>query len=110
MIVLACLQIGYFLITGVWPLIHRRSFEATTGPKVDWWLVQMVGLLTVVIAIVLVYGLRQEDYFLVRLIGMASADAFIIIDLSYALKGRISKIYIADAFIQFLFCLGYLIL
>ena len=32
--------------TGVWPIVHRRSFEAVTGPKSDYWLVRTVGGLT----------------------------------------------------------------
>lgn len=34
---------AYLLATGVWPLVHRRSFEAVTGPKEDFWLVRTVG-------------------------------------------------------------------
>lgn len=34
---------GYLLATGIWPLLHRRSFEAVTGPKEDFWLVRTVG-------------------------------------------------------------------
>src|SRR3954471_23459928 len=30
----------YFAATGIWPLVHMRSFEAVTGPKVDKWLVR----------------------------------------------------------------------
>jgi hypothetical protein len=33
----------YLLATGVWSLVHRRSFERVTGPKEDYWLVQAVG-------------------------------------------------------------------
>jgi hypothetical protein len=28
----------YFLLTGVWPLLHMRSFLTVTGPKTDLWL------------------------------------------------------------------------
>lgn len=37
---LAAVHGGYFLLTGIWPLVHRRSFERVTGPKSDYWLVQ----------------------------------------------------------------------
>ena len=36
-------QGGYYVATGVAPFISRRLFEAITGPKSDWWLVQTVG-------------------------------------------------------------------
>ena len=28
-------QGSYYLVTGLWPLVHLASFEAITGPKVD---------------------------------------------------------------------------
>ena len=37
-------QSGYYVATGVWPLLNRPSFEAMTGRKVDFWLVQTVGV------------------------------------------------------------------
>ncbi len=33
------------MATGLWPLVHRRSFEAVTGRKTYWWLVNTVGSL-----------------------------------------------------------------
>ena len=45
---LAHAQGGYYAITGVWPLVHMRSFEAVTGPKQDHWLVHTVAGLLVV--------------------------------------------------------------
>jgi hypothetical protein len=26
---------AYYIVSGVWPLAHMRSFEAVTGPKND---------------------------------------------------------------------------
>jgi hypothetical protein len=39
----AGLHAGYLVATGVWPLLHRKSFEALTGRKKDFWLVRTVG-------------------------------------------------------------------
>lgn len=36
---------GYYVATGVAPFVSRRAFEAVTGPKREWWLVQTVGAL-----------------------------------------------------------------
>jgi hypothetical protein len=44
---LAGAHASYLVATGVWPLVHRRSFEAVTGPKADFWLVRTVGGLAV---------------------------------------------------------------
>ena len=38
-------QGGYYVATGVLPFVSRRAFEALTGPKREWWLVQTVGAL-----------------------------------------------------------------
>lgn len=35
----------YYVASGLWPLLHMRSFEAVTGPKRDKWLVNTVGAL-----------------------------------------------------------------
>ena len=44
---LARLQGGYFAVTGVWPLLHMRSFRYVTGGKKvrERWLVKTVGAL-----------------------------------------------------------------
>jgi len=41
------IQAGYYIVSGLFPLVSRRGFEILTGPKRDWWLVQMVALLAV---------------------------------------------------------------
>src|SRR5215213_7149555 len=40
---LARLQAIFYIVSGVWPFVSIRSFEAVTGPKVDRWLVKTVG-------------------------------------------------------------------
>lgn len=40
-------QAAYYLITGLWPLAHLKSFEALTGPKPDRFVVESTGLLFV---------------------------------------------------------------
>jgi energy-converting hydrogenase Eha subunit E len=94
-------QGSYFLVTGLWPLIHMSSFEAVTGPKVDDWLVKMVGLLVVVIGGTL-YLAAQRGNQTAEILGLAigSALAFTSIDVWYALTGRISPIYLADAVLE----------
>jgi len=94
-------QGGYYLVTGLWPLVHLTSFEALTGPKVDDWLVHMVGLLAAVIGATLLVAVRQgtrtrEIYVL----ALGSAFAFAAIDIWYALQGRIAPVYLADAVVE----------
>ena len=45
----ATLQAAYFLVSGLWPIVSRPTFEAVTGPKTDYWLVRTVGGLACVI-------------------------------------------------------------
>jgi hypothetical protein len=54
------LQGAYFLVTGIWPLLSRRSFERVTGPKADFWLAQTVGVLVVTIGAVLLVAERRQ--------------------------------------------------
>jgi hypothetical protein len=94
-------QGAYFVVTGLWPVVHMPSFEAVTGPKVDDWLVKMVGLLAAVIGGTLYTAARRRNQsFEVVLLAIASALAFTLIDAWYSLAGRISLIYLADAVVE----------
>lgn len=96
----------YFIVTGLWPLAHMRSFEAITGPKVDDWLVRMVGLLAAVIGGTLYLASRRnKNEFEILFLAVASALAFIAIDVWYSLTGRISLIYLGDALVELAFVL-----
>ncbi len=88
----------YFAVTGVWPLLHMRSFEAITGPKVDRWLVKTVGLLIAVVGGVLVAaGARRAVTPEIAALATGSAVGLGGIDVVYASAGRISKLYLLDA-------------
>ena len=91
----------YFMATGLWPVVHMGSFEAVTGPKSDDWLVKMVGLLALVIGATLYSAARHSRITKdVLLLAVGSALAFTAIDVWYALAGRISLIYLADAVVE----------
>jgi ABC-type branched-subunit amino acid transport system permease subunit len=109
---LLTLQAGYYGITGVWPIVHLRSFEAVTGPKTDDWLVHMVGLLAAAIGLVLGVSVRRGSVQTpeITLLAISSALAFAAIDLWYGLTGRISPIYLGDAVVQICLILGLLFL
>ena len=94
-------QGAYFAATGVWPLVHMPSFEAVTGPKVDKWLVRTVGVLVAVVGGVLVAaGVRNKITGEVAALAIGSAVGLGIIDTVYATRGRISRIYLADAALE----------
>jgi hypothetical protein len=99
-LLLSC-QAAYYLVTGIWPVISVRTFEAVTGPKTDGWLVRTVGLLAAVIgAAIGVAARRGQRTPELLVLAFGSALAFAAIDLVYALRGVISPIYLADAALQ----------
>jgi ABC-type cobalamin transport system permease subunit len=98
---LATVQGFYFLATGVWPLLSRETFERVTGPKTDFWLAQTVGVLVASIGGVLLLGAqrRRLDAEL-EVLGVASAAGLGLVDVVFALRGRIAKVYLLDAAIE----------
>lgn len=95
------LQGGYYLATGVAPFVSRRAFEAATGPKREWWLVETVGALVTVIGGVLLSSAarRRESP---ELLGLAAGSAVALagIDVVYVARRRISPRYLVDAAVQ----------
>jgi hypothetical protein len=91
----------YFMVTGLWPVLHMPSFEAVTGPKIDDWLVKMVGLLAFVIGAT-IYSVAKGDRITrdVLFLAIGSALAFAMIDVWYSLTGRISLVYLGDAVVE----------
>ncbi|HZU13964.1 MAG TPA: hypothetical protein VFB58_14075 [Chloroflexota bacterium] len=101
----ATIQGIYFLVTGLWPLISSRTFQMITGPKVDLWVVKATGLLIAVIGTVLLRSRPPSRE--IALLGALSAASLGAIDTWYAVKGRISRIYLADAAAEALFIAGW---
>jgi hypothetical protein len=93
------LQGSYYAATGIWSVVHRRSFEAVTGEKVDYWLVRMVGLLASVIGATLAASALREERPPAPALGLAAGAgaAFSCVDVVYAARGRIRPVYLADA-------------
>jgi hypothetical protein len=93
---IAWIQGLYYLVTGVWPIIHIQSFLIVTGPKVDLWLVKTVGVLITVIGGVLLSASRARRITdEIILLAAGSALGLAIIDVVYA--RHISSVYLADA-------------
>jgi hypothetical protein len=104
----ATLQAAYFLVSGLWPIVSRPTFEAVTGPKTDYWLVRTVGGLACVIGTTLgVASYRNRVSRELAVLGIGSALAFGVVDVSYATTGRISRIYLVDAALECLIARGW---
>ena len=98
---LAVIQGVFYVATGVWPLIDIISFQVVTGPKTDLWLVRTVGVLVTVIGLVLLAAARTRRVTdEIVMLGAFSALGLAGIDLIYALSGRISAVYLADAVVE----------
>jgi hypothetical protein len=94
----ALVQSGYFAVTGLWPLLHMRSFEWVSGPKTERWLVKTVGLL--ITAIGSVIGLaawRRRLTPEIEGLAVGSAVALATIDVIYVARRRIRWVYLIDA-------------
>ena len=98
---LALIQGLFYVATGVWPLIDIVSFQVVTGPKTDLWLVRTVGVLVTVIGAVLITASRTRRVTPeIVMLAVGSALGLAGIDLRYALAGRISAVYLADAAVE----------
>ncbi|MDQ3407569.1 MAG: hypothetical protein M3472_05360 [Chloroflexota bacterium] len=93
----------YYVATGIWPVLHLRSFLFVTGPKHDTWLVKTFGLLVAAIGTTLVaHDPEGADRSAVRL-AVASALALTACEIVFVERGRISPIYLADAAVELAF-------
>jgi hypothetical protein len=94
-------QGAYFVATGLWALVDLDSFERVTGPKTDKWLVKTVGVLVTVIGGALI-GAASRRRVTAETVGLAAGAAIGLgaIDVVYATRGRISRIYLADALVE----------
>jgi hypothetical protein len=91
----------YYAATGVAPFLSRRAFEAVTGPKRDWWLVQTVGAVVAPIGAGLIAaGVSGRATPELQGIAAGSAAGLAGIDVFHAARGTISRVYLLDAALQ----------
>ncbi len=91
-------QGGYFLLTGVWPIAHIRSFMAVTGPKTDLWLVRLVGaMIAVAGAVLLDAAWRGRLERPTVWVGLGMPIVLGAVDVIYVANGTIPPIYLLDA-------------
>jgi hypothetical protein len=96
--ILAAVHAIYYVVTGVWPIVHIRSFLAVTGPKVDLWLVKIVGaLITVVGGVIAMASWRGRIDAEIVTLAVGCAAMLAAVDVIYVLKRVIAPIYLGDA-------------
>jgi hypothetical protein len=105
----ATAQAAWWIPTGVLPLISRRAFEAVTGPKAEWWLVETVGLLVTAIGGGLALGAATDRVTPeLQIIGVGSAASLAGIDVAYYARGRLPWTYLVDAAVEIAIVAGWL--
>ena len=94
----------YYLLTGLWPLLHIRSFMELTGYKTDTWLVKTVAVLTISMSLTFMTDLLSKEFSTaIAVLSVTSSLGFLLIDSHYALSEVISPVYLADAAVQLVF-------
>ena len=94
-------QSVYYVTTGPLPFVSRRAFEAVTGPKREWWLVQTVGALITVIGVSVASAtMRRRVTPEVLALAAGSAAALAAVDVVYVARRRISPAYLLDAALE----------
>src|SRR5437868_4844325 len=95
------IQGAVYVVTGIWPIVHQRSFFAVTGPKVDGWLVNTFGTLVTAIGAVLLFAAgrrtRQPEG---PALASSVAAALSAAEVYYVAKGRISRVYLLDTLFE----------
>jgi hypothetical protein len=94
----ATAQGAYYGVTGIWPLLSRRTFEAVTGRKEDWWLVETLGLVLLPVGGALAAaGARDRVTPEIALLGAGAAGLLGASDVLVAARRRGRPTYLLDA-------------
>jgi len=98
----------YYVATGIAPFTSRRAFEAATGPKREWWLVQTVGVLVTTVGAGLLSAAARNRVTpdLVSIAGGCAAG-LATIDVVYVIRRRIAPTYLADAAVEIALLVGH---
>jgi hypothetical protein len=97
------LQGAYYVVTGIWPIVHLPSFMYLTGPKHDTWLVKTFGAVVVAIGFAL---LPRERSATRRWLSIGSALALSTAEVVFVARRQIHPIYLADATLETWFALA----
>ncbi len=99
---LAAVHASYYVVTGAWALVDRRSFERITGRKRDYWLVRLVGALAVAVGASLgsavATGERRRDD---TTLALATSLAFVAADVHASRSA--SPVYLGDVVVHAFF-------
>jgi hypothetical protein len=108
---LSYLQSYFYLLCGIWPLVHIHSFMYISGPKVDIWLVKTVGVLISIIGLTILSAAQNKRLDSeIFILAFFTAASLAVIDVVYVFKGVISSVYLIDAAIEIILAGAWLFL
>ena len=109
--IILSIQTVYYLFTGIWALVHIKSFMQVTGYKTDIWLVKTISFLLLAVSFSFMAGLFINTNDLpVTVLAISCCLSLAAIDFYYALKRIISPIYLADGILQLIFLAAWIII
>ena len=101
----------YTFFTAVWPIVDIESFMLVSGYKTDIWLVKTVSILLIAVSVCLLINTSSVHPTLsIIILALLVAVGMAYVDFYYSLNGTISKIYMADGFVEILFIISWLII
>lgn len=92
-------QAAHYILTGLWAVLHLRSFEALTGKKQDRWLVRSTGLMIATVGSYFLMAGVQGPSPRTRWFGMLFPAALATADVCWAWRSTRAKAYLADALV-----------
>jgi glycine/D-amino acid oxidase-like deaminating enzyme/nitrite reductase/ring-hydroxylating ferredoxin subunit len=102
-------QGAYYLATGLWPVLHLRSFEAVSGTHGDRRLVKTLGGLIAAVGAALLAGRGTASARTTRVLGVASAVALGAGGVYVATRDRRHAAHLIDSAIEAGFALVWLL-
>lgn len=97
-------QAAYYVATGVWPMVHLRSFMALTGRKRDTWLVESFGAMVTTLGLAIYPRRSSVERRAQERLAIGIAATLAACDGYFVARRRISPIYLADAAVELLLC------
>ena len=95
--VVPLVQGAIYLVSGLWPIVHARSFEKVNGPRHDRWLVKSLGAAVTVLGASLLLGAFGRSGKRARSpLGPGTQVAMAAADTLYARGGRFRPTQLID--------------
>jgi hypothetical protein len=105
MISLTRIQGWYYLLGGLWPFAHFRSFRAVAGPKPDRFQTDVASVLFAAIGAAIIAGSRRDGLEpRTRLLAASSAAGAAYVDWRH--RGRIRPIFWLEAACEAVFAVA----